>query len=426
VFVCQGLMACALMMYLQFAAHQTFLDPTFYAYPLYTQVFPTLGVVLAARRPDVRPSFGLACAAALAIVAPLLLLLPAAMPVFVGRIDAWLGVPSSKSQLVPLAIGAVAVLVMAWQGQRSRLATFALTYGMLNAWLCAFPNQYGIRTPGINRDTIAVVASLDRYTARLDPSLFGARYWREPELVQGPSGRLDLFDVFDSFLSTRRRSLLTVAYDRQPVPIDQLEPRDLYAQRCLGVLSAKRTHGDVLARMTRHFDGLGLRVTEVGRHETSSGPVSVALTVLMLPTAGPCTACAPTDADIQRDVERRMAGDRTIAGRGLSVHVNGCVVSLGGRTESRQEQEQAVTLARSARGAVRVENEILVRNVDLAQTVSAALTADALVGRIPIAVEAFGDRVWLTSDQTSQADRTRAVVVASSVPGVGHVEDHMK
>ena len=83
-------------------------------------------------------------------------------------------------------------------------------------------------------------------------------------------------------------------------------------------------------------------------------------------------------------------------------------------------------LARSAPGVVRVENGMLLRNADLAQKVKAALTADAIVGRIPISVDAFGDQVWLTSNQTNQADRTRAVAVASSVAGVTHVEDEMK
>jgi osmotically-inducible protein OsmY len=178
--------------------------------------------------------------------------------------------------------------------------------------------------------------------------------------------------------------------------------------------------------MRRRFEGLGLPLTDVGRHEADGGSLSVALTVLMLPTAGPCPACAPTDADIRRDVERRTAGDRTIASRGLSVSVNGCVVSLGGRTESRGEQEQALMLARSAPGVVRVENRMRLRNADLAQKVKAALAADPIVGQVPISVDAFGDWVWLTSNQTNQADRTRAVAVASSVAGVTHVEDEMK
>jgi len=426
VFVCQSLMAFALMLYLQFVARQTALDPSFFSFPLYTQVFPVLGVALASRRPSVHTSWWLASASALAIVAPLLLLLPSALPTYVARVDTWLELPYNMALVVPLAIGTAAVLVMAWQGDRSRIATFAVVYGVLNAWLCRDPNQYGILTPGINRDSLQVIGALDHYTASLDPSLFGIRYWRERDLVQGPGGLTDLYPVFESFLSTRRRSLLTMAYDRQQIPMDQLERGDLYEQRCLGVLSAKTTHADVVARMRRRFEGLGLPLTDVGRHQADGGSLSVALTVLMLPTAGPCPACAPTDADIRRDVERRTAGDRMVAIRGLSVGVNGCVVSLGGRTESRAAQEQALMLARSTPGVVRVENGILLRNADLAQKVKAALTADAIVGRIPISVDAFGDQVWLTSNQTNQADRTRAVAVASSVAGVTHVEDEMK
>ena len=85
-----------------------------------------------------------------------------------------------------------------------------------------------------------------------------------------------------------------------------------------------------------------------------------------------------------------------------------------------------MALARSVPGVARVDNEMLLRNRELAEKVKAALAADAMVGRTAIAVDAFGDRVWLKSDQTNQAQRTRAVAVSSSVPGVTHVEDEMK
>ena len=426
VFVVQGLIAVALMLYLQFVAGQTAFDPQFFAYPLYTQIFPILGVVLASWQPEVRGSLGLASAALLAIVAPLLLLLPSTMPAFVARLDASLGLPPSMIQLVPLAIGALAAVVMARQGYRSRLATCAVVYGVLNTWLCASPSAYGLRTPGINRDVLTVLDSLDRYTARLDPSLFGIRYWRERDHVKGPQGDVDLYYVFDGFLSTRRRSLLTLAYDRQETPIDQLEPVDLYGQRCVGVLSAKETHARVVARMSRRFNTLGLPLTEIGRHEVGSGPISVALTVLMVPTEGPCTACAPVDADIQRDIETRLTGIPTLTNRDLSVAVKGCVASVRGRTQTSREQEQVLTLARTARGVARVENELLVHNADLAERIRAALAADALVGHIGISVDAFGSQAWLTSTSTNEAERTRAVAVASAVPGVTHVTDDMK
>jgi len=41
-------------------------------------------------------------------------------------------------------------------------------------------------------------------------------------------------------------------------------------------------------------------------------------------------------------------------------------------------------------------------------------------------VDAFGSQVWLTSTSTNEAERTRAVAVASAVPGVTHVTDDMK
>jgi osmotically-inducible protein OsmY len=83
-------------------------------------------------------------------------------------------------------------------------------------------------------------------------------------------------------------------------------------------------------------------------------------------------------------------------------------------------------LVRSIDGVKVVVNEMWVANPVLIEKVREALAADELVGRIPIEVDARGDVVRLISDQTNEQQRTRAVQIASSVPGVRQVEDLMK
>jgi len=65
-------------------------------------------------------------------------------------------------------------------------------------------------------------------------------------------------------------------------------------------------------------------------------------------------------------------------------------------------------------------------NRSLADKVKDALGQDAVVGKIPIDVEAQGGLVRLSSDQTNREERERIVKIASSVEGVKEVEDRMR
>ena len=275
----QGVLASGLMAYFQFISRQTALDLPYMAVPLYGHVFPMLGTLLWPT-PRSRRELGLTLAATAAIVAPLLLWLPTRLFDDAAAVVRAAHLPDAPAIGAPLAVGLAGLLLACLVRGWARIATFAVWYGLLNAWLAAAPNAYGIGTPGVNRDITIVLRSLDGYAAALDPSLFAIRFWGEPELVQGGNRHVQLADVFKAFMATRRRSLVTAAYDRPGIRADDLTPEDLYSSSCLGVLSSGASHPDVVARAMRRFDEIGVPLRPVGRHDAHSGPIRVALTVL--------------------------------------------------------------------------------------------------------------------------------------------------
>jgi osmotically-inducible protein OsmY len=137
-------------------------------------------------------------------------------------------------------------------------------------------------------------------------------------------------------------------------------------------------------------------------------------------------ACTSSDDDIRRDVDARVTTALETKDLTLSVQVQDGIVRLAGATATHDEQKEAMRLVRSIDGVKVVVNEMWVANPVLIEKVREALAADELVGRIPIEVDARGDVVRLISDQTNEQQRTRAVQIASSVPGVRQVEDLMK
>jgi len=280
VLVIQGLLAFALLAYLQFGAGQTVFDYAYVTVPLYCHIFPMMGAFLwSSGRSGKRSDLVFALAMAVIIAAPLLLLLPSWLPRHLPAFTQALRLPDSPVVLAPFLVG-LAVLPLGFLRGRGRIATFAVVYALLNAWLAAAPNAYGIRTAGVNRDMLVAFHSLERYTTELDPSLFAIRYWGEPGMVDSVSGPIDMADVFRSLLAIRRRSLITVAYDRPDTRMDQLTQADLYSSSCVGVLSTAAGHLDVVDRITRRFGDVGVHLRPVGHHRADSGPFSIALTVL--------------------------------------------------------------------------------------------------------------------------------------------------
>jgi len=142
--------------------------------------------------------------------------------------------------------------------------------------------------------------------------------------------------------------------------------------------------------------------------------------------AAAAAACGPSESDIRREVHSKLAAAPAMSALSLSVEVKRRVVYLSGQTATREEQQQALELARSVEGVKLVVNDMWLNNTTLADKVRAALASDTLVAKVPIEVDAHGDTVRLISDQTSQEERARAMQIASAVDGVGKVEDRMK
>jgi osmotically-inducible protein OsmY len=148
--------------------------------------------------------------------------------------------------------------------------------------------------------------------------------------------------------------------------------------------------------------------------------------LLLCVIAGLSLACVPSEDEIRTEVRARLAANPTTAPLGLSVSAQNRVVYLSGKTTSKEEQQQAVELARAVKGVKLVVNDMFVNNAELVDKVKAALAADATIGKIPIEVDAKGGFVRLMSDQTTRDERTRIVEITSKVEGVEQVEDRMR
>lgn len=139
-----------------------------------------------------------------------------------------------------------------------------------------------------------------------------------------------------------------------------------------------------------------------------------------------CSGCVPSESDIRTDVRQRLNADQSTAKLDLSIEVNNRVVFLSGKTTTKEEQEQALAVAKGAEGVKVVVNDMWLNNVALVDRVRQALAADEKVGKIPIEVDAQGTTVRLMSDQTNGEERARAMEIAKAVEGVTQVEDRMR
>ena len=69
-------------------------------------------------------------------------------------------------------------------------------------------------------------------------------------------------------------------------------------------------------------------------------------------------ACGPSEEDIKRDVRTRFDTNQTIAPLALSIEVKRQVVYLSGKTGTPAEQQQAMALAKEAKGVKLVEQPL--------------------------------------------------------------------
>ena len=154
--------------------------------------------------------------------------------------------------------------------------------------------------------------------------------------------------------------------------------------------------------------------------------VLVVKLLLLCVIAGLCVACIPSEDDIRTDVRAQLAADPTTAAVG-PVGLSRKPRRLPLRKDRYQGGAAAgggnspVGQGREARGERHVVN-----NVELADKVKAALAADAMVGKVPIEVDANGG-FGPVNERSDQPGRTHAHRRNHfEVEGVEQVEDRMK
>jgi len=255
VLVLQAWLALAIMCFTQFARRKGTLDQSFLAFPVYAYGFPCVGVLLAGGR-DVKGSAGLIATCVVAILGPLLLLMPTALPRVMTQLALMFnaaGIPV----VAPLAVALIGCgVTMATRGA-TRLLVFAVWFGVVNAWIAPSPTAYGIHTPGYHRQMLELFHEADGMTAAFDPRLDGIKYyWDTDARVNTSSGQLPLGLVFDSYVSTRGWQGNRLTHDRT-VPVSQLTLNDLDNVMCVGLLAPPQSSRQLESNLQTRFAVLG-------------------------------------------------------------------------------------------------------------------------------------------------------------------------
>ena len=255
VLVLQAWLALAIMCFTQFARRKGTLDQSFLAFPVYAYGFPCIGMLLASGRAVKRPA-GLIAACVVAILAPLLLLMPATLPQAMTRI-AGLFNATTIPVAAPLAVAVIGCGATLAARGAARLLIFAVWFGVVNAWIAPSPSAYGIHTPGYHRQMLELFHEADGMTAAFDPRLDGIKYyWDTDARLNTSSGQVPLGLVFDSYVSTRGWQGNRLTHDRT-VPVSQLTLNDLDNVVCVGLLAPPQGSQQLESNVQTRFAMLG-------------------------------------------------------------------------------------------------------------------------------------------------------------------------
>jgi osmotically-inducible protein OsmY len=135
------------------------------------------------------------------------------------------------------------------------------------------------------------------------------------------------------------------------------------------------------------------------------------------------------DADTQAAVLAALIDDDRIHARGIDVAVHDGVVTLSGIVEVASQRDIAERIALGVGGVQGVRNELrvwlTVSADDVAERVTDAIGADAIVGADRITVTVVDNDVTLTGTVRSPEHRETAVAAAARAPGVMRVHDQL-
>jgi hypothetical protein len=273
--------ALGIMGYFQFVRRQTALDYSYVAFALYLHAFPCVGAVLAGWTPRVhnRPALAVGLTTVV-VLGALLFLLPTPLPGLMNTLERAAGLAEYPRIVGPLVVSLAGVGAMLLLGGTARLATFAVWFALVNAWVAPAPASYGLGTPGYHRQMLTMFREADRLTSDLDPTLIGIKYWLSDEQIATAHGVVRLRPVFDSFVATRAWFTNLLGRVAPSPPIDQLTIADLDRGVCIGVLSSVERQAVLRQEMEARFEALGRPLGQVAERRFESPDLSFALTVL--------------------------------------------------------------------------------------------------------------------------------------------------
>ena len=150
------------------------------------------------------------------------------------------------------------------------------------------------------------------------------------------------------------------------------------------------------------------------------------MALVCLATACLGTGCGGVDTDVRRRALARIAADPVTARLAITLTVRSGVATVSGVVQSRTQEKQALALVASTAGVMDVINDLRVDDEVITEHVRRALSADPMVGQVPVAITCEEGVVTLRSDRTNAEQRRRLVQLAGDVDGVTAVVDDMQ
>jgi osmotically-inducible protein OsmY len=135
------------------------------------------------------------------------------------------------------------------------------------------------------------------------------------------------------------------------------------------------------------------------------------------------------DADTEAAVLDALIADDALRPVDIDVRVSDGAVTLRGMVELPAQRDRAERIVMAVPGVRHVDNQLRVWLVvsadDVAERVTDALGAGAVVGAERVTVDVVDSDVTLTGMVASSAHRDAAIAAARNAPGVAEVHDHL-
>jgi osmotically-inducible protein OsmY len=135
------------------------------------------------------------------------------------------------------------------------------------------------------------------------------------------------------------------------------------------------------------------------------------------------------NADTEAAVQAALVADDELHAADIDVEARDDTVILRGIVELPSQRDRAERIAMAVGGVAHVRNQlgiwITASADDVAQRVTDAIGADAIVGADRITVNVRDNAVTLTGTVTSREHRDAAIAAAAGAPGVADVQDEL-